>query len=66
MDKRGSSSILEFLENKAILVTGGAGFLAKIFVEKILRSQPKVKKLYLLLRAADNKSANQRLQNEVW
>ncbi|GAB2263109.1 hypothetical protein Droror1_Dr00004106 [Drosera rotundifolia] len=65
MDQLGSSSILEFLENKAILVTGGAGFLAKIFVEKILRSQPKVKKIYLLLRAADNKAANQRLQNEV-
>lgn len=58
-------SILTFLENKAILVTGGAGFLAKIFAEKVLRSQPKVKKLYLLVRAADNKSASLRLQNEV-
>ncbi|GAB2274629.1 hypothetical protein Dimus_009398 [Dionaea muscipula] len=60
-----SSSILQFLENKTILVTGGAGFLAKIFVEKILRSQSKVKKLYLLIREVDNKSATQRLQNEV-
>lgn len=59
------SSILKFLENKAILVTGGAGFLAKIFAEKVLRTQPNVKKLYLLMRAADNKSASQRLQNEV-
>ncbi|XP_021716399.1 alcohol-forming fatty acyl-CoA reductase-like [Chenopodium quinoa] len=58
-------SILKFLENKAILVTGGAGFLAKIFAEKVLRSQPNVKKVYLLLRAADNKSASLRLQNEV-
>ncbi|KAJ8440562.1 hypothetical protein Cgig2_028691 [Carnegiea gigantea] len=60
-----SSSILEFLENKAILVTGGTGFLAKIFVEKVLRTQPNVKKLYLLLRAADKKSASLRLQNEI-
>ncbi|KAL9273015.1 Alcohol-forming fatty acyl-CoA reductase-like protein [Drosera capensis] len=58
-------SILEFLEDKAILVTGGAGFLAKIFVEKILRSQPKIKKFYLLMRAADKKAAALRLQNEV-
>lgn len=58
-------SILEFLEDKVILVTGGAGFLAKIFVEKILRSQPKVKKFYLLMRAADKKAAALRLQNEV-
>ncbi|XP_074268160.1 alcohol-forming fatty acyl-CoA reductase-like [Silene latifolia] len=60
-----SGSILKFLENKAILVTGGAGFLAKIFAEKVLRSQPKVKKVYLLLRADDNKAASLRLQNEV-
>lgn len=30
-----------------------------------MRVQPKVKKIYLLLRAADAKSASQRLQNEV-
>ncbi|KAL9253804.1 Alcohol-forming fatty acyl-CoA reductase-like protein [Drosera capensis] len=58
-------SSLELLEDKVILVTGGAGFLAKIFVEKILRSQPKVKKFYLLMRAADEKAAALRLQNEV-
>ncbi|KAL2899487.1 Alcohol-forming fatty acyl-CoA reductase [Bienertia sinuspersici] len=59
------SSILKFLDNKAILITGGAGFLAKIFAEKVLRTQPNVKKIYLLVRAADNKSASLRLQNEV-
>ncbi|PON84334.1 Fatty acyl-CoA reductase [Trema orientale] len=58
-------SVLKFLENKTILVTGATGFLAKIFVEKILRVQPNVKKLYLLLRAADAKSATQRMNNEV-
>ncbi|KAJ9177950.1 hypothetical protein P3X46_009873 [Hevea brasiliensis] len=58
-------SILQFLENKTILVTGVTGFLAKIFVEKILRVQPNVKKLYLLLRAADGTSASLRFQNEV-
>ncbi|KAL9228563.1 hypothetical protein vseg_004127 [Gypsophila vaccaria] len=59
------SSILKFLDNKVILITGGAGFLAKILAEKILRTQPNVKKVYLLLRAADDKAAYLRLQNEV-
>ncbi|KAF6166019.1 hypothetical protein GIB67_012916 [Kingdonia uniflora] len=36
-----------------------------VFVEKILRVQPNVKKLFLLLRAADSKSAKQRLNTEV-
>ncbi|KAK8481059.1 hypothetical protein V6N11_068424 [Hibiscus sabdariffa] len=57
-------SALQFLDNKSVMVTGATGFLAKIFVEKILRVQPNVKKLYLLLRAADHKSATHRLHNE--
>lgn len=36
-----------------------------VFMEKILRVQPNVKKLYLLLRAADDKSAMQRFNTEV-
>ncbi|KAL5583152.1 hypothetical protein UlMin_015594 [Ulmus minor] len=59
------TSILGFLENKTILVTGSTGFLAKTFMEKILRVQPNVKKFYLLLRASDSESARQRLQTEV-
>ncbi|KAL1823788.1 hypothetical protein DCAR_0311796 [Daucus carota subsp. sativus] len=58
-------SIVQFLENRTILVTGATGFLAKIFVEKILRAQPNVKKLYLLLRAPDSKAALQRLNTEI-
>ncbi|XP_065865472.1 alcohol-forming fatty acyl-CoA reductase-like [Euphorbia lathyris] len=58
-------SIIEFFENKSILITGATGYLAKIFVEKILRVQPNVKKFYLLLRASDAKSARERLQEEI-
>uniref|UniRef100_A0A7N1A5W0 Fatty acyl-CoA reductase n=1 Tax=Kalanchoe fedtschenkoi TaxID=63787 RepID=A0A7N1A5W0_KALFE len=58
-------SILGFLENKKVLVTGATGFLAKIFIEKILRTQPNVGKLYCLMRAVDDKGANQRLQSEI-
>ncbi|OWM73674.1 hypothetical protein CDL15_Pgr026774 [Punica granatum] len=58
-------SPLLFLEHRTILVTGAAGFLAKIFLEKVLRVQPDVKKLYLLIRAEDDKLAKQRFQNEI-
>ncbi|KAI3688115.1 hypothetical protein L1987_81823 [Smallanthus sonchifolius] len=60
-----SGSIVDFLENKAVLITGATGFLAKIFVEKILRVQPNVKKLYLLIRAPDAKSALRRFNTEA-
>ncbi|KAJ6696905.1 hypothetical protein OIU85_003281 [Salix viminalis] len=61
-------SIMQFLNNKSILVIGATGFSCKDFVEKILRVQPEVKKLYLLLRAVDTKSAEERLHNEdqIW
>ncbi|KAL4296391.1 hypothetical protein GQ457_12G027440 [Hibiscus cannabinus] len=58
-------SIAKFLQGKIILVTGATGFLSKVFVEKILRLQPKVNKLYLLLRAQDEESALQRLNDEI-
>ncbi|KAI8531910.1 hypothetical protein RHMOL_Rhmol11G0172900 [Rhododendron molle] len=58
-------NVVQFLENRNILVTGATGFLAKIFVEKMLRVQPNVKKLYLLVRAPDAKSASQRFHDEA-
>jgi hypothetical protein len=36
-----------------------------VLVEKILRVQPDVKKLFLLVRAADDESAKQRVETEV-
>jgi fatty acyl-CoA reductase len=36
-----------------------------VLVEKILRVQPDVKKLFLLIRAADVESATQRVETEV-
>ncbi|KAI4382254.1 hypothetical protein MLD38_008242 [Melastoma candidum] len=58
-------SVVQFLEGKTVLVTGATGFLAKIFLEKVLRVQPNLKKLFLLLRAADAKAASYRFHNEV-
>ncbi|MCL7031028.1 hypothetical protein MKW94_026127 [Papaver nudicaule] len=59
------NSVVESLENQSILVTGATGFLAKLFVEKLLRVQPNLKQLYLLIRAPNSASASQRFDNEV-
>ncbi|KAL5082734.1 hypothetical protein RYX36_011155 [Vicia faba] len=55
-----------FFKGKTILVTGATGFLAKVFIEKILRIQPDIQKLYILLRASNSDLAAHRLQNEVF
>ncbi|XP_069145443.1 probable fatty acyl-CoA reductase 4 [Solanum lycopersicum] len=60
-----SCCIEQFLEGKTIFITGVTGYLAKILSEKILRVQPNVKKLYLLIRAPDSNLAKQRFNNEV-
>ncbi|MCL7037983.1 hypothetical protein MKW94_014871 [Papaver nudicaule] len=59
------NGIVQSLENKIILVTGSTGFLSKLFVEKLLRVQPNVKHLFLLLRSADSSSPTQRLNKDV-
>lgn len=57
--------IVDFLRDKNLLITGATGFLAKVLIEKILRMQPDVGKLYLIIRADDSTSALKRLNNEV-
>ncbi|KAF7050415.1 hypothetical protein CFC21_058787 [Triticum aestivum] len=57
--------IQEFLGGKNFLITGGTGFLAKVLIEKILRTNPDVGKIYVLIKAKDSETALQRLQNEV-
>ncbi|TKW34624.1 hypothetical protein SEVIR_2G317800v4 [Setaria viridis] len=52
-------------KDRTILVTGSTGFLGKLLVEKILRVEPGVKKLYLLVRAPDDVAAEQRMLHEI-
>jgi fatty acyl-CoA reductase len=60
-----ASNVLGFLKDKNILVTGSTGFLGKIFMEKILRAQPGINCIYVLLRAEDVESAKNRFKKEV-
>ncbi|KAG6534979.1 hypothetical protein ZIOFF_008893 [Zingiber officinale] len=65
MESSREKSIVDFFKAKTILVTGSTGFLAKMFVEKLLRVQADVERVFLLIRAADAASAMQRLEDEV-
>jgi len=56
--------VTERLLNRTVLITGATGFIAKLLVEKILRLQPRVKRLYLLVRAGDQVSAEKRVESE--
>ena len=50
LEIEGESEIQKFYSNKCIFLTGSTGFMGKILTEKLLRSCPDLKKIYLLIR----------------
>ena len=55
----------EAYKDKAVLVTGGTGFLGTALVEKMLRSLPSLGRLYLIVRPSREKSAQERFERDV-
>lgn len=42
--------IKKFYEGQNIFITGGTGFMGKVLIEKLLRSCPGIKNIYVLIR----------------
>ncbi|XP_039752666.1 putative fatty acyl-CoA reductase CG5065 [Pararge aegeria] len=56
-----SLGITEYYAGKAIFITGATGFMGKVLVEKLLRSCPEVKTIYILVRTKKGQSPVARL-----
>lgn len=48
-------------KERHVLITGGTGFMGKVFVEKLLRNVPDIGKIYLLIRVKKGKDPKDRL-----
>ena len=57
-----ASDIAEFYNDKSVFITGGTGFLGVALIEKLLRSCPGLKSIYLLIRPKKGKLAAERLE----
>uniref|UniRef100_A0A1I8M522 Fatty acyl-CoA reductase n=1 Tax=Musca domestica TaxID=7370 RepID=A0A1I8M522_MUSDO len=57
-------SIPQFYAGRSVFITGGTGFMGKVLVEKLLRSCPDIKNIYLLIRPKRGHEVSQRL-NEL-
>ena len=57
------SDIVEFYRGRSVFITGATGFLGKVLVEKLLRSCPDIKAVYLLIRPKKGQDAVSRLQD---
>ncbi|XP_038219934.1 fatty acyl-CoA reductase wat-like [Zerene cesonia] len=60
----GESEIEKAFSGATVLLTGGTGFLGKLLIEKLLRSCPGIKKMFLLARPKKNKDPTKRLQEQ--
>src|SRR5262245_17852445 len=63
------TKLQEYFAGKTVLVTGATGFLGKALVEKMLRSLPELRRLYLLIRPKERcaraVAADQRFRDEL-
>ncbi|XP_074600698.1 putative fatty acyl-CoA reductase CG5065 [Brevipalpus obovatus] len=61
MDVLKESEIAHFFNGRSVFITGATGFMGKVLVEKLLRSCPGVKTLYLLMRNKKGLAPKQRM-----
>lgn len=54
--------IAKMFADSTIFITGSTGYLGKMFLEKLLRACPNLKKIYLLIRPKKGKDMQQRFQ----
>lgn len=56
------TSVKDFYRDRSIFITGATGFMGKVLVEKLLRSCPDIKNIYLLMRPKKGQNVQERLQ----
>ncbi|XP_040063608.1 putative fatty acyl-CoA reductase CG5065 [Ixodes scapularis] len=56
------SEVQRFYQDEVIFVTGATGFIGKVLLEKLLRSCPGIKRIYLLIRPKRDVSPAGRLE----
>lgn len=59
------SSVATYYNGKSVLITGATGFMGKVLVEKLLRSSPDVKTVYILVRPKAGQSMQERVVDMV-
>lgn len=55
-------SVPAFYSGKSVFITGATGFLGKALIEKLLRSCPNIREIFLLMRAKNDTNIDERLR----
>ena len=48
--------VRDYYDGKTILMTGGTGYIGKIIIEKMIRSIPNIKRIYVMVRSKKDMS----------
>lgn len=54
--------VQEFFRDATVFITGGTGFIGKSLLEKLLRTCPHIKRIYLLSRPKKDISSEERIR----
>jgi len=55
------TGIRQYYHGKSVFVTGGTGFIGKIIVEKLLRTCPEIKSVFMLIRPKKGLGCRERI-----
>ena len=58
--------IRDFYKDKTLFLTGATGFVGKVVLEKIFRSLPDIKKLYILVRPKKGVLIKDRVMRDIF
>lgn len=56
------SNIVAFYQNRSVLITGASGFIGKVLIEKLVRTCPLIRRIFVLIRPKWNKQPEARLK----
>ena len=59
-------SVADFYRGKTVLLTGATGFVGKVLLEKLCRSLPDVRRIYILIREKKGMSMQERAEREIF
>lgn len=55
-------TVAEYYTGKNVFITGGTGFIGKVLIEKLLRSCPRVNKVFILVRPKRSQGITERIE----